>query len=84
MGCFHDCVKDHFTAHTNQPYDVRYGRDEEFVIHGDCHVAWLMKGRGYGANGVAQVDPPHQEEKLGYGEAEEKHNTGHHPLSFCT
>lgn len=45
---------------------MKYGRDEEFVIDGDCHVAWLVKGGGYGANGVAQVDPPQQEEELGY------------------
>lgn len=68
--------------HTNSPNDVKYGRDEEFVVDGDRHVAWLVKGRGYGANGVAQVDPPQQEEELGYREAEENRSTGRRHLSF--
>lgn len=63
--------------HTSSPNDVKYGRDEDFIIDGDCHIAWLMKGRGYGANSIAQVDPPQQEEKLSYREAEEKYDTEH-------
>lgn len=56
--------------HTNPPDDVKYGRDEEFVIDGNCHVAWLVKGRGDSAHGEAQVDPPEQKEKLGYRETQ--------------
>lgn len=58
----------------DSPYDVKYGRDEELVIDGDCHVAWLVIGGGHGADGVAQVDAPQQEEKLGCRETEKEHS----------
>lgn len=58
--------------HTNPPDNVKYGREKEFVIDCDCHVAWLVEGGRYSANSVAQVDPPEQEEQLSYREAQHR------------
>lgn len=49
------------------PDDVEDGRDQQLVVDGRGHVARLVESRGHGADGVAQVHPPQQEEELRWG-----------------
>lgn len=46
------------------PDDVEDGRYEELVVDGHSHVTWLVESRGYGADCVAEVHPPQQEQEL--------------------
>lgn len=46
------------------PNDVKYCRDEEFIINGDCQVARLVESGGDGPYSIAQIDAPQQEQEL--------------------
>lgn len=46
------------------PDNVEDGRYEELIVDGYGHVTWLVKSRGYGADSVAQVHAPQQEQEL--------------------
>lgn len=46
------------------------GRDEQLVVDGHSHVPRLVERRRHGADGVAQVHPPEQEEELRWGAQE--------------
>lgn len=46
------------------PDNVEDGRYEELIVDGYSHVTWLVKSRGYGADSVAQVHAPQQEQEL--------------------
>lgn len=46
------------------PDDVEDGWYEELIVNGHSHVTWLVEGRGYGADSVAQVHAPQQEQEL--------------------
>lgn len=43
------------------------GGDEQLVVDGHSHVTRLVESRRHGADGVAQVHPPEQEEELRWG-----------------
>lgn len=52
---------------SNSPYppdDVEDGWYEELIVDGHGHVAWLVESRGYGADGIAEVHTPQQEQEL--------------------
>lgn len=46
------------------PDDVEDGRYEELVVDGRRHVTRLVESRGNGADSVAEVHAPKQEEEL--------------------
>lgn len=46
------------------PNDVKYCRDEKFIINGDCQVARLVESGGHGPYSIAQIDAPQQEQEL--------------------
>lgn len=58
------------------PDDVEDGRDQQLVVDGRGHVARLVESRGHGADGVAQVHPPQQEEELRWGTQEVRQVNG--------
>lgn len=58
------------------PDDVEDGRDQQLVVDGRGHVTRLVESRGHGADGVAQVHPPQQEEELRWGTQEVRQVNG--------
>lgn len=48
------------------PDDVEDGWYEELIVDGHSDVTWLMEGRGYGPDCVAQVYAPQQEQELSW------------------
>lgn len=57
------------TDHTHSSYppdDVEDGWYEELIVDGHSHVTWLMESRGHGADGVAEVHTPQQEQELSW------------------
>lgn len=46
------------------PDDVKDGGYEQFVVDGHSHITRLVESRGHGADSVAEVHPPQQEEGL--------------------
>lgn len=48
------------------PDDVENGRYEELIVDGHSHVTGFVEGRGNGADSVAEVHTPQQEEELSW------------------
>lgn len=46
------------------PYNMKYSREDEFIVQCDGHVARLMKRRGDGPHRVTQIHTPQQKEEL--------------------
>lgn len=59
------------------PDDVEDGWYEELVVDSHSHVTWLVKGRGYGADSIAQVHAPQQEQELRWEKHRDKQQIGH-------
>lgn len=57
------------------PNDVKYCRDEEFIINGDGQVARLVESGGNGPYGIAQIDAPQQEQELRWNRNTRRHST---------
>ncbi len=57
------------------PNDVKYCRDEEFIINGDGQVARLVESRGNGPHGQAQIDTPQQEQELRWNRNTRRQNS---------
>lgn len=53
-----------FTRSSHPPDDMEDGGYEELVVDGHRHVTRLVEGRRYGADCVAEVDAPQQEQEL--------------------
>lgn len=58
------------------PNDVKYCRDEEFIINGDGQVARLVESGGNGPHCIAQIDAPQQEQELRWKRNTRRHSTG--------
>ncbi len=49
------------------PDDIKYHRQDKFVVNSDGHVARLVERRRHRPHSVAQVHRPQEEEELSYG-----------------
>lgn len=58
----------------NLPDDVEDGRYEELIVDSHSNISWLVESWGYGADSVAQVNTPQQEQELSWNK-DRQHKT---------